>query len=82
MQAGHFGLAPFDPVGLSSDYNRQAEVRPLLSWAPVLSCKAEVQHHLALLLTSPCFKVWIFKDLVLPAVYYIVFTVLLEAAYD
>jgi hypothetical protein len=26
MQAGHFGLAPFDPVGLTTDYNRQAEV--------------------------------------------------------
>lgn len=25
-QAGHFGLAPFDPVGLTTDYNRQAEV--------------------------------------------------------
>jgi hypothetical protein len=27
MQAGHFGLAPFDPAGANSDYNRQAEVR-------------------------------------------------------
>ncbi|EIE21803.1 chlorophyll a/b-binding protein [Coccomyxa subellipsoidea C-169] len=26
-EAGHFGLAPFDPVGLTTDYNRQAEVR-------------------------------------------------------
>ncbi|KAK9835059.1 hypothetical protein WJX81_007798 [Elliptochloris bilobata] len=26
-EAGHFGLAPFDPVGLNNDYNRQAEVR-------------------------------------------------------
>ncbi|CAL8471624.1 g11166 [Coccomyxa elongata] len=26
-EAGHFGLAPFDPVGLTNDYNRQAEVR-------------------------------------------------------
>lgn len=26
VQAGHFGLAPFDPVGLTTDYNRQAEV--------------------------------------------------------
>jgi hypothetical protein len=26
-EAGHFGQAPFDPVGLTNDYNRQAEVR-------------------------------------------------------
>jgi hypothetical protein len=26
-EAGHFGAAPFDPVGLATDYNRQAEVR-------------------------------------------------------
>jgi hypothetical protein len=26
MQAGHFGQAPFDPVGLADDYKRQAEV--------------------------------------------------------
>lgn len=26
-EAGHFGLAPFDPAGIRDDYNRQAEVR-------------------------------------------------------
>ncbi|KAK9802808.1 hypothetical protein WJX73_009876 [Symbiochloris irregularis] len=26
-EAGHFGFAPFDPLGQVSDYNRQAEVR-------------------------------------------------------
>lgn len=26
-EAGHFGLAPFDPLGLIDDYKRQAEVR-------------------------------------------------------
>jgi hypothetical protein len=26
VQAGHFGQAPFDPVNLANDYNRQAEV--------------------------------------------------------
>lgn len=26
-EAGHFGVAPFDPAGFNSDYNRQAEVR-------------------------------------------------------
>jgi hypothetical protein len=26
-EAGHFGQAPFDPVNLTNDYNRQAEVR-------------------------------------------------------
>jgi hypothetical protein len=26
-EAGHFGLSPFDPLGLTTDYYRQAEVR-------------------------------------------------------
>lgn len=47
LQAGHFGQAPFDPLELTTDYNRQAEVyqaSAILALAmsgvisPVLAC--------------------------------------------
>lgn len=31
LQAGHFGLAPFDPAGIRDSYNQQAEVGLLQS---------------------------------------------------
>ena len=32
LQTGLLNLAPFDPLGLRNDRNRQAEVSPYLHW--------------------------------------------------